>query len=256
MEITINGKCPNCNMETQSKVDIDPLSFAPKIRGNVLPTELIYGYKITSEDLKQFIIQKAKQYVPDIKIEVIPRYCEKKRRHRGEPHRSYASLKIAFSDNIVERSGDLGWYEKIGENSNCRIVNSLFQNIIQMYKYDRKEIDSWLKSYKIMEELEENLGMTEAYIEDLKKFSTPVRIKTNSSESWIFFAAAAENVIKDYLTEVNTNVIRGKIKIQDIYPISKDVVEFNVHLYPMEIESKENPHVKQILAGEEKAKKY
>ena len=39
-------------------------------------------------------------------MEVVPRYCERKRRRDSEPHRSYASLRIAFSDSVVEKNED------------------------------------------------------------------------------------------------------------------------------------------------------
>lgn len=254
-EIKVNASCPSCNTSMNVSVDIDQSMLAPTVRGKLTPAENIYVYRVTSEEIKQFIIQKAKKYVPDVKVEVVPRYCERKRRKSTDPRRSYASLRIAFSNEIIEKNSDQGWFGKIGENgSNVRVVNSLFNNLIRMYQYNKKEIDSWLKSYKNLEELEETLGMTEAYINDLRMYATPQRIKSNN-EDWIIFSAAAENVLTDMLTDVETGKVPGKMIIHDIFPISKDIVEFVIHLYPENRVMKEDPHVRQILLGEEKAKK-
>lgn len=257
--VTVKSECPNCGSHLEFDVTV-PTVFSsstdgPALRSKIKPTGSILVYKINSEEMKQFIIQKAKKLVPDSKVEVVPRYCEKKRRKDTDPHRSYASLRIAFSDDVIEQNKDLGWYGKIGEGgSNVRIVKSLFDEMIQRYQYNRKDIDKWLKSYKNLEELEEALGMTEAFINDIKEYSIPQRVKAGT-ESWVIFSAAAENVIYDMMSERGTDRIPGKIRIQDVYPISKDVVEWTIYMYPNEMDLKENPHVRQILMGEEKAKK-
>lgn len=254
-EIKLNASCPNCNTDMVLTADIDQNQLAPEVRGKLTPSENILVYHVSSEEIKQFIIQKAKKYVPDVKVEVVPRYCERKRRKSTDPRRSYASLRIAFSNEIVEKNTDQGWFGKIGENgSNVRVINSLFNNLIRKYQYNKKEIDGWLKSYKNLEELEETLGMTETYINDLKMYATPQRIKSGN-EDWIIFSAAAENVLMDMLTEVGTDKVPGKMIIHDVYPISKDIVEFVIYLHPENIKMKEDPHVRQILLGEEKAKK-
>lgn len=254
-EITMNVSCPHCNKDMTVTADIDQNQLAPEVRGKLTPAENILVYYVTSEEIKQFIIQKAKKYVPNVKVEVAPRYCERKKRKSTDPHRSYASLRIAFSNEIVEKNTDQGWFGKIGENgSNVRVINSLFNNLIRKYQYNKKEIESWLKSYKTLEELEENLGMTELYINDLKMFATPQRVKSGN-EDWIVFSAAAENVLKDMLTEIETDKIPGKMVINNVHQISKEIVEFEIHLHPENRKMKEDPRVRQILLGEEKAKK-
>lgn len=257
-EMKLGANCPKCSEKLMVSASIpdNPIDLAPVVRGKITPVGSIYVYKFTSEDIKQFIAHKAAKFVPDVKVEVVPRYCEKKRRRETDPHHSYASLRIALSESAIEKKDDLGWYGKIGEStSNVRVIESLFKQIIQKYQYNRKEVEKWLKSYKNLEELEEGLGMTEAYINDLRMYSIPQRVQTTDKESWIIFSAAAENVIRDMLTDVNSNALPGKMLIQDVYPISKEVVEFIVYLNPSEIVAKENPHVRQILLGEEKPKK-
>lgn len=255
-EIKVGTKCPKCNTDIVVGTEINDAMLAPVVRGKVTPVETIQVYKISSEELKQFIIQKARKYVPDINVEVVPRYCEKKRRKESDPHRSYASLRIGFSNHAIEKNEDNGWFGKIGEGSDyVRVVNSLFNELVQRYKYDKKQIDAWLKSYKTLEELEEGLGMTEAYINDLRMYSIPKRVRTNTKEDWVIFSAAPENVLKDFLTEVSTNKLPGRMEIKDVYPISKDIVEWTIHMHPADTRLKEDPHVRQILLGEEKAKK-
>lgn len=257
-QITLGTQCPHCQKElvVGTSVPTSPMELAPEVRGKINPVGSIFVYRITSEEIKQFIIQKASKFVPDVKVEVVPRYCEKKRRRDTDPHRSYASLRIAFSENIIEKKDDLGWYGKIGESTgNVRVVESLFKEIILRYQYQRKEIEGWMKSYKNLEELEDGLGMTEAYINDIRMYSTPQRVQTTNKESWIIFSAAAENVIQDMLTDSSTNKLSGRIQIQDVYPINKEIVEFVVYVNPAEMKLRENPHVRQILMGEEKPKK-
>lgn len=254
--IQLEAKCPHCNETIKLGATVDAAALAPSVHAKLKPAGSLLVYKISTDDMKVFITQKAKKYCPDVKVEMVAKYCEKKRRHKTEPHRSYASLRIGFSDHIVEKKDDLGWYGKIGESSdNLRIQPSMFQNIFQMYHYDVKNIDAWLKSYKNLEELEDALGITEDYINELKMFAKPQRVFTNNKEPWIIFSAAAENVIRDMLTDVQTQRPAGRIEIRDIYPISKDNVEFLVYVHPQEIELTENPHVRQILTGEEKPKK-
>lgn len=255
-KIQLESVCPHCNQNIKLEANVDASVLAPNVHAKLRPAGSVLVYKISTDDMRIFITQKAKKYCPEVKVDMIPRYCEKKRRHKSEPHRAYASLRIAFSEHIVEKKDDLGWYGKIGESSdNLRIQPSMFQNLFQMYRYDPKNIDAWLKSYKNLEELEDALGITEDYINELRMYAKPQRVFTDNKEPWIIFSAAAENVIADMLTDVNTQRPAGRIEIRDIYPINKDNVEFLVYVHPQEVQINENPHVRQILTGEEKIKK-
>ena len=247
--------CPKCGSEIRTAIDVPEIG-APKVRANLNPVGNILVYKITSEMIKQFVIQKARQYCPNVKMEIVPRYCEKKRRHQNEPHHAYASFRIAFSEDVLDRSEDNGWYGKLGESSdNVQFQPTIFQNLIQKYSYDSKVVNEWLKSYKNLEELEDGLGMNEAYINDIRQYTHPQRVRTNDRQSWIIFAAAGENIIRDMLTDQNTNTLPGRIQINDIYQIDKDVVEYIIYLHPSEVEFRENAHVRQILMGKDKPKK-
>lgn len=254
--VQMKVQCPKCNNNFAIGANVDVANLAPSVHGKLKPAGSVLVYKITSDEMKIFITQKAKKYCPDVKVEMIPRYCEKKRRHKSEPHRAYASLRIAFSEHIIEKKDDLGWYGKIGESAdNLRIQPSMFQNLFQMYRYDPKNIEEWLSNYKNLDELEDALGISEEYLKEIRMYARPQRVMTDNKESWVIFSAAAENVIHDMLTDVNTQKPCGRIEIRDIYPISKDNVEFLVYVHPQEVKMSENPHVRQILAGESKVKK-
>lgn len=254
-EVKIKTQCPKCKQDMVLSAEV-PDKDAPINRGKLQPVGNIHVYRISSEMIKQWVIQKAKKYCPNIKVEVVPRYCEKKKRRISEPHRSYASLRIAFSEDILEKKEDLGWFGKIAESGdNLKIQPSMFQNIIKLYGYNSRDIDEWMRSYKNLEDLEESLGLTEVYLRELREFVTPQRVKTKDGISWIIFAAAAENIIGDMLTNPNTGVVDGKIQIQDVYEVNKDIVEFLVYLHPAEMKLYENPHVRQILAGDDKNRK-
>jgi len=254
--IQIESKCPSCGENLTFNANVDESALAPNVHAKIRPSGSVLVYKITTDMMKAFITQKAKKYCPEVKVDLIPKYCEKKRRHKSEPHRAYASLRIAFSEHVVEKKDDMGWFGKIGESSeNLRIQPAMFQNLFQMYRYDPRNIDAWLKSYKNLEELEDAFGITEDYINELKMYAKPQRIFTQNKEPWIIFSAAAENVIADMLTSVSTQKLIGRIEIRDIYTISDDNVEFLIYVHPQDIQMTENSHVRQILTGGEKPKK-
>ena len=250
-EATINAVCPNCQEELSLEVPMQDLH--PKVRSLIKPVGNILVYRISSDEIRQFIIRKAKFFKEEAKVEVITKYCEKK---NSDPHRGYASLRIGFSDDVIEKKGTAGWYEKVGGNTgNIRFIEDIFVGMIQKYQYDRKSLDAILGNYKNLEKVENQLGMTESFIEDIKLYTTTRRVPTNNNESWIIFSARAESVISDMLEDPDTDKVGGKIEIHDVYPINKDVVEFIVYVHPKEMTSQENPHVRRIMMGDVKVKK-
>lgn len=255
--INISTKCVKCGEDLVVKVNpsaIDPLLLAPDIRGNVRPTSLPYRYVISSEEIKRFIIDKVHMYSPNTKLEISVKYCEKKRRKDREPHRSYATFLIAFSHHVIKDYKENGWFERLGEeNGRAFIIKELYVNLINKWAYDPKQIDEWRKSYKKLELLEEGLGMTESFINEIKEFSVPKSTRpTANEESWVFFMASPEKILMDFFTNPESNSIIGKLDVNDIVQISKDIVEYHITLDPYNVAVKENPHVRQILNGEAK----
>ena len=246
-EKILSVACPNCKGEFNVEVPF------PQVRSLIKPVGVIPVYRISSDEIKQFITKKAKFYKPETKVEVITKYCEKK---NSDPHRGYASLRIGFSDDVIEQKANAGWFEKLGEaSSNVRFIEDIFIGMIQKYQYIKKDLEDILSNYKNLEQVENQLGMTEAFIEDIKMYTTPRRVPTNNKESWIIFSARAEKVIEDMLEDPDTDTVSGKIEIHDVYPINKDVVEFIVYVHPAEMKSQENPYVRSIMIGNSKGKK-
>lgn len=274
LEFTV--PCQQCGSDVLIRQELDPKMLAPTVRSELKPVDAIFEYKVTSEDVKRFIIDKAREYVPNVKMEVVPRYTERKRRDEREPHRSYASFFIGFSSEVIKNNQDYGWYGKIGESfENVMVIDKLWKDFIKRYQYNQDMINEWLKSYKKMEKLEEGLGITEQFLAELKQYRRPLGIRTNNREVWVFFMAAPEMILSDmfmkpeYVLDENGEykldektkkpiiVYRksaGRIEIKDIISISKDVIEYKIHLHPEEIVTKVNPHVLQILSGEDKKK--
>lgn len=253
--------CPNCSQQSLLQANVDPIDLGvtpkdlvPEVRSRILPVGDITVYRITTDQMKQFIIEKTRKLVPDVKIEIAVNYCEKKKREKNEPHRSYASLRMAFSHHILKKHENDGWFGRVGESSgNVDIINSMFQTIIQRYQYDRKSLEKWIHSYKHLEELEENLGMSEKYIQELREYASPRRVNVaGSRDCWVIVNAAVENVIRDMLSNPTTDRPNGRLQIMDTYLISKDVAEVLVYVHPYETQLKENPEVRKILSGEKR----
>ena len=269
----VPSKCPVCGANAQFTVEVKPeVQYVPYTmetpnRIKIKPTSSIMKYVITSDMLRAFIKDKCKNMPSKYdekthepiewinpKVEVVPKYTEKKKR-KGEQHKSYACFIIAFSEDVRKTGPDFGWYGKIGDNSNgIEFVKSVKSSIIDRYSYDRKSINLWLSSYKDMERLEEGLGITEDFLRILQEFSTPRITEPRKGESWITFAAAPEKVIADALADPKTNTVPGRIQITDITPIDKKNFKFTVLVHPIEDTYEESAIVKQILEGTKKIK--
>lgn len=250
-------ECPTCKKKAVVKADVDPIQLAHKVRHEgLVPEGNIFVYRITSEDIKEFIIDKCRKMIADVNIDLVPLYCEKKRRRSDEPHRSYAALTIAFSHHILKNFDKDGWFGRVGEgDTDLDILNSVLKGVINRYKYDRKSLNKWIHSYKNLEELEEKLGINEKFLAELRMYITPRKVPVaGGKDCWVLFNAASEHVIYDMLSDPNTNAPRGRIEIQDIVEVSKGVVEFLIYLHPYEMQLKENPEVRKILMGDKKGK--
>lgn len=254
VEINVPINCPKCGKETLAGIKADPRIFAPKIRGDKMPDSVPYRYHVTSEDIKEFILKTARTYVPEVEMDIFTRYHEKKiRKGSNEPHRSYAFFKMAFSYHVIKDYNN-GWFQQLGQaGNNVQICDSMMKGLIDRWKYDIKDINKILKSYENMEQLEDTFGITDEFIIDLKEFAVPkgVRVK-GGKDIWVFFSASPEAILHDYFTDKTTNKVAGKLSIKQPTMISKDIIDYEVTLDPYIAESAINPHVRQILAKEEK----
>ena len=251
-EIKITAECPECGKKSEYGVDINMKMLAPNVRSKKKPFGFITCYRFTTDEIAQFIIEKARSIVPNIHVTVIPRYTEKKRRHHDENHpkASYASLLIAFSEDAMEDKQDFGWYGKIGSTgSNIRFKKSLFDIIIKKYQYKYENVESWLKDFRKMEYLEETLGMSEEFIRSIKENCKPRLITGNDNKDWVAFAARPEAIIQDMLTSVDTGKVEGELKITEVNPVSKDLVEYLVYVLPKQAVKTQDPRVVELLTN-------
>lgn len=254
MEATLHEVCPKCKQKFDMVISNKDLY--PLVRSKIEPIGDILVYRISTDEMRAFLIKKSKffkeRYDQDIKIELSSRYCEVK---DSSPHRSYGSLRIALSEGAVAGNNS-DWYTKIGEDERkIMFTKEVFVGLVKKYQYDRKGLDDLLSNYKQLEDIENKLGATETFIEDIRYYTPPRRIKSNDGKSWIIFAARAENVIRNMLEDPNTGTVKGDIEIHDVYRISKDVLEFIVYVHQNKMKTEENPYVRQILMGDIKPKK-
>lgn len=251
---TVKSNCPYCHKEITTKFTMPDGSTPPPTRcKNLSPTGHMWVYRISSDVIREYLTEKVRLIVPNAKLDLAPRYCERKKRAYGDGH-AYAAINIALSEDVIAGSRD--WFGSIGTDmGDVRLVPNMFEDFVARYRYDPKTIAAILKDYTQMEILENHFGITEDYLNEMKKFGTPQRVTTDDGKSWIFFSAAPEKIITNMMTDPQTKTIVGTCKIQDVYPLSKEVVEYLVYLNPTEMQLHEDHHVRQILMGEEKIKK-
>lgn len=242
--------CPECGNHFYAKdIPVDMETIAPTVRSGLIPSGCIMKYRITSANMTVYITELVRQFCPDAMVEVVPRYCETKSK-KGAVHGSYASLRIALSNHVIDSGSDTGWYGKIGETEDSRrVVKSVYNRVISRFKYDKQIVNKWM-SYENMDQLE-RLGITESYLDELKQFCDVRGIKASDGTMWMIFAADPARVITDMLTDPETEKVPGSIKIIDIRQLNKDtdMLEYTVYLYPEAESHYENPHVRQILTG-------
>lgn len=264
-KVVIDTACPACNKRIKCDVEIPDAAIAPSLRSGLKPNGMIMCYTVTSADITIFLTELVRQYCPTAKVEVVPRFCERKPK-KGEPHRAYASLRIALSEDVVAKKGETGWYAKIGETeSNVQVIESIFKRVISRYKYDKNIVNKWL-SYKNMDSLEERMGITETYLEELREFCDVKMVKAAEGSQWLIFAADPTRVLQDMMSEVpdktklggkrrDEDTMPGDMRIMDVRLVNNDMVEYTIFMYPKKMSGAENPHVRMILTGDEKTKK-
>jgi len=205
--------CPDCRIDFSVEED------APYVRSGLSPVGNILMYRINSEMIKEYLIQKVKRYNDRTKLDLVVKFCEKKCKDCGN-QRGYASLRIGFSDDIVDRKEDSGWFEDIGSTaSNPKIVETVFNQFIKKFRYSREYLDDILANNKKLEYVENTFGMTESFLEDIKMYCTPKRIPTTANESWIIFSARAESVINDMLENPNPYGFKNHNEGGKFYPL-------------------------------------
>lgn len=247
--IKFAGVCAKCGHKTMYAKEVTDRDIAPRVKSGLMPDYAVLRYTVTTDQMAVYLTELIHEFVPDAKVQVAPFYCERKR-HKGDRHCSYASLKVALSgDKILKGYENGGWYGQIAEDAgSIQLVDSLFKFIVSKFNYDKRMISKWM-NYKTLDQLEESFGITEEYLYDLRKFADPVAVKTNDGQTWVIFAVDPAAVIRDMLKDAKTKESTGIIHITDIRQVNKDLLEYTVNLCPTQAEVYEDPNVRTILTG-------
>lgn len=225
------------------KMEVD-IPDAPVVRSEIKPVGLINVYRISSEAIKQFLINKAKCYQPDVMIETHMRFISRKKTGKG-----YAAMRIAFSEHAIERKGDSGFFDRIQEEgTEVRFIDSIFKMMVRRYVYNKKAVEQYLNDYKLLEDLEEKFGIDEKFLNETRQFTVPRRIPVpGTNQSWVFFEARPEEIIRDMLEDPDYNVTEGKIVIENVIKVNDNLYEYIVHVHANELEQTTNPEVRRML---------
>lgn len=251
-KMQILATCPECGKNLQ--IEAESHETVPTLRCKLEPSARPFEYHITSKQIAEFVTEKARQYAPNVKVEIGVKYCMAKKKKDDDEIHSYANFRIAFSEkDILPNNNDLGWYGQFGNGDNVNVIPSMMKNIIEKYGYNPDYVKKWLSSYEIMEKLEDRFGMSEAYIKDLAEFSHVRRIMANnggSKEPWIMFAAEPSNIIRDMMTDPATGQLPGKLTISAPIELQKDgEIVYTVTLRTETRTYEENPNVRALLMG-------
>lgn len=250
-------KCPYC----EKAIAVENTSSVPFTRSRITPFNTIRVYKISTEEMKEFLQQKLSQLKEGTKVDLIATFSQplnkekkkkKERKSEAEVLRGRGNIRVAFSHHIIEGGEKQDWFLKAGENNNHpSIINSVLKNVIEKYSYDRKEIGNILQDYSEMERLENMYGITEEFLRDIYNYCTPRAISaTTNGDMWVFFSAMPEKIIADMLENPDPETNNGRIEIVDCYPVSSGVLEYIVYLHPEEAMMKDNIFVRKLLMGD------
>ena len=239
--------CANCNKQYVLE------TTGPPVRSLMEPLGEILIYRITSDDMRIFLTELINVYAPGTLLELVPYYCQKQKAKRDKNSNvregGYASLRLAFSEHILERPRNKTFYTKMGESqATPKFIESVLSNFIRKFEYSKKMLDELIDDYRAQEELENRYGMTQADLRNIRDFAKPVPMPTINGDNWIIFQARPELIIKCMLENPDTGEVDGAIDISDrVYPVSKGVVEFIVHVHPEETSAVGNPLVREMM---------
>jgi hypothetical protein len=229
-KITLKTMCPRCKSPLSVEVDSNDVTQIPKLRSKHQPISNVLIYKETTETIKQFLTDKIRSYAPDVSIELLTRYSERKHRDDDEPHRSYAYFILAMTANEVLTAESDDLYIRLGSEGrdNLSFVSEIKNHVINKYRVDKQWLIDTTRSYKKMEKLEVSLGLNQNMISEMLKFSNPSIIKSNGT-AWVELAISAEKVLDDMFYDRTTNQTLN-YKINDIKPISDNNVQYDIRV--------------------------
>jgi hypothetical protein len=248
------------------------------------PNGIIQVYRITTEHIHEFVTSKVGGFVPGARVEIMPEYCEKKKSIPKRSYA--ALMLALSADTLDRTGQSDPFRRMVDVGNNPKFIKGLETAIIERYRFNREALQNIVNSYKRLDEVDEAFGMTEDYVRSLIKWARPIRQESpKTKDIWIMFAARPEAIITDMLTEVevwdintggivkrakltdddryrtlpngdsmdlfpdrvqNPGGIGGRMNIVDVTQISKENVEFTVHLHVNEVHSTENPELRRL----------
>lgn len=271
------------NPKVNPPVGLDTSKYLePKriIRAAVDPSWTIRAYRITSDDLEEYLGKKVNTLVPGARVKVQPRYIEnklamKKKARYSAPSavtQSYASLLVALSAETIDKGNlDPAYRWIVSGTNDVKMVDNVYNVLIKGYRYNRDELKAILKDYAALDHLKERFGITEEYIRNLINLNNPVRQPdAKGTDGWVIFAASAEKIINDYLTDVmvyepkpefinpndpdapTTRVIptagpAGTMEIIKVNAITQGKVEYIVYVHVGEFQASNDPELKKLF---------
>ena len=250
---TENEEKPSSQIIVPEQMQQQPRPRQFRNRMNLKPKATIKVFTISSEMIKTFIQQKAKFYVPDAATSVSI-FCSDSK--RGNDKKRYASARITFTDAVTTaKTEDKTWFDNIGGNGNVHFIDQVYVNIVKRYMYDKTEINNIRRNYKKMSHFEDDLGITEEFLDNIRMYATPKRIDTGSRNSLIVFSARVEPIIEDILSDPETGKLDGSIEIKEVYE-NREVVYFTIYVHPKMHKNEINPYVKELVESVNGVKVY
>lgn len=202
-------------------------------RINKKPDGIIEEYRITTDDIRGFISTKCAHFKDGVSAILSTTLWDRSRKNSLNSNKKYVLTMLALSDLALEQgnSETPAFVKDIFlNNTSIKFIDKIWVPIIKKYSYDRKELMDIRKSDKMLDKLEDTLGITEDQLKELIKLSRP-HIQEINGDKWVILAIRPEAVIYDMLSSPQSQKIDGRMVISNIIPITKDRVEFVVHIY-------------------------
>lgn len=256
--IVTKVQCTKCQHQFNIKLPVPTGMNIPVVAGKVNPAYEIMVYRITTNDVNRYIGDVVRSVEPDAQVLIYPRFSEKKqKKNSGGPRPAYVYLLIGMNEKVIDqRANANGFYGTLGWNRSVRVKSRLWFEFISRWLYDPEWIRKAMGSYNRMDEYEEKFGLTEAALKDISFYAAPRAVYPDGSKTpWVLTAIDPYLVIQDMLCEAGTKKVPGEIMITDVNQVSENMIEWTVHVSPFKNEAEINPHVMQILRGEEKVKR-
>ena len=209
----------------------------PYTRANLTPVSNILYYKITSTQMEEFVKQKAEYYNSGTSVVFHVQYLEKKV-SRINCAQKAASVVLGFNENIIQKKTEEDIFRGMFiTNENVKYVDSIFVNMIKKYQYDKYHLENIINNYKLMENIENRLGINQSFLKRICTFATPRVVEDNNGgveRRIILFAANPEKIIKDMLSDPETGEPIGAIEIRSIDRVSDNLYNWVVYVHPIE----------------------